>query len=340
MEKYSFMGDYSEGCHPDILQLLQTGNLHQQQPYGADAYSDRARRLIAARLCHPASQIHFVAGGTQANLIIAAASLRSHEALVAAQSGHIASREAGALEATGHKVIAMASESGKLSPATVQRALEEHAAVPHMVKPRMVYISNATEFGTVYSKDELQDLSAFCRDRALYLFMDGARLGTALCAKVNDVSLQDLAEFTDVFTIGATKNGGLLGEAIVINHGAMAEDFATHVKQRGALMAKGRILGIQFQALFQDDLFFRLARHANHMAQKLAQALVARGYELQFAAQTNLVFPILPNEVLAELQHHFALYPWGEHDSDHTVTRLVTSWATPEDAVERFIAAL
>ena len=243
MAKYSFLDDYSEGCHPQILEALARSNLTQQTAYGEDEYSLEAKRLIHRRLDNEAASVFLVPSGTMANILAIASTLRPHEAVVSASSGHIAMRETGAIEATGHKIITMPSADGKLRPEDVRSALDSNAQFPHMAKPRLVYLSNATEFGTVYTKAELLSLSALCRENNLLLLVDGARLGAALSASKNDVSLSDLSELSDIFWIGGTKAGTLLGEAIVINNQELSRDFAFHIKQRGALLAKGRILG-------------------------------------------------------------------------------------------------
>jgi len=340
MTKYSFLDDYSEGCHPAILKALAQSNLSQQTAYGNDDYSEAARALIHSKLNHADASIYFVAGGTLANLIIIASLLRPHEAVISASSGHIALRETGAIEATGHKIITVDKEDGKLTSGDIRRTLSENAMAPHMAKPRLVYISNATETGRIYTKSELEDLSRVCRDNNLILFLDGARLGVAVTSKVNDVTLADLARLTDVFWIGGTKAGALIGEAIVINRPEFAEDFQFHIKQRGALLAKGRLLGIQFQELFGRDLFYTASEYANGLAEKLSSAIVKAGHELQSLTETNQVFPILPNELIKSLEEHFRFYNWQPHDETHSVLRLVTSWATDETQVESFISRL
>lgn len=340
MSKYSFQDDYSEGCHPNILKALTETNLQQHTAYGFDDYSNQAKLLIKDKLQNPQSEVYFVSGGTQANLIVTAASLRPHEAVISADIGHVIGREAGALEATGHKVISMHTSNGKLDPETIQLALDNHSAAPHMVKPKLVYISNATEIGTIYTKAELESLSQFCKDNDLYLFVDGARLGSALCASKNDMSMSDLSKLTDVFTIGGTKNGALIAEAIVINNPAINEDFNFHIKQRGAMLAKGRLLGIQFLELFKNDLYFDLAKHANAMAEKISDAFVSKGHELLDETLTNQVFLILPNSLIKQLEENFSFYVWSKHDELHSVVRLVTSWATDEEMVDDLINAL
>ena len=339
-QKYSFLDDYSEGCHPNILKALSESNLNQQTAYGKDGYSEKARELIHSELNNPNASIYFVAGGTLANIIVLASCLRPHEAIISTSTGHIATHETGAIEATGHKIITIPSENGKLNVADVAKALDDHALVPHMVKPKLVYISNASDVGTIYSKQELQDLSVFCKKKDLFLFMDGARLATALTSKKNDLTLENVSKLTDVFWIGGTKAGALLGEAIVINNPDLDIDFEFHVKQRGAMLSKGRLLGIQFQELFSDDLIYKLATYANNMAQKLADGILAKGFQLSSEIESNQIFPILPNPVIEKLEEKFVFYRWLKVDEGNTVVRLVTSWATDEAKVDEFIDCL
>ncbi len=338
----SFLDDYSEGAHPDILRALTDTNLVRQAPYGDDAYSADATARIRARLGTSfQGAVHFVAGATMANIVSISSCLRPHEAVIAVGSGHIVVREAGAIEATGHKLITVPAVDGKITPERIEEALAANSHFPHMAKPRLVYLSNATETGTLYTLAELRAISALARDRGLILFLDGARLGAALASHKNDATLADIASLVDLFWIGGTKLGALLGEAIVVCNPALAQDFAFHLKQRGAMLAKGRLLGIQFQALFGDsDLFTTLARHANGMAARLAAGITARGHGLAAATQTNQVFPILPNTVIAAMQQDFAFYVWGKSDESHSVIRLVTSWATEEHQVDAFLSRL
>jgi len=338
-KKYSFMDDYSEGCHPNILKALSDNNFSQQNAYGNDEFSQEARRLIQAE-CQSDPEIFFVAGGTLANIIIHSAVLRSHEAVITAYNGHINRHETGAIEATGHKVITVPSDNGKLSIDHVQTALNDYALAPHMVIPKMVYISNATEMGTVYTRSELESLSAFCRQHDLYLLVDGARLGSALASVKSDLTLADFAKLSDIFWLGGTKMGALLGEAIVINNPKLAEDFAFHVKQRGALTAKGRVLGIQFRELFKNRLYYELAETTNQHAKQLADGITAKGYKLASDLESNQVFPILPNTVIKDLEKQFKFYVWKEHDAVSSVIRLVTSWATDEKLITEFIGHL
>ena len=340
MNKYSFLDDYSEGCHPRILDALNKTNLIQQTAYGDDAYSERARELIWEQLGGKDFPVYFVAGGTLANIIIASSCLRSHEAVIAAGTGHIVMRETGAIEATGHKIITVASEDGKLSPVGIETALANNAHFPHMAKPRMVYISNATEAGTVYTKEELQRVSEVCKTNDLLLLLDGARLGVALTAIANDLSMEDIAHLTDIFWLGGTKAGALIGEAIVIPNQDLAADFAFHIKQRGGLLAKGRLLGLQFVELFSGGLFFENSRHANVMAQKISAAITSYGHRLSAPTESNQIFPILPNTLIDRLDERYRFYRWEKIDDQHSVIRMVTSWATEASQVDDFILDL
>lgn len=330
----SFKNDYSEGCHPKILEALTTSNLVQQDGYGADEYCQRATDFILQKAQAPSAKVHYVSGGTQANLLVIAASLRPHESVIAASTGHIYTNETGAVEGTGHKVNAIDADFGKLTPAHIQSVLDAHGNKPHVLRQKMVYISNSTEMGTIYSKQELTDLYAFCQANGLYLFMDGARLGSALMSENNDLSLANIAAVTDVFWIGGTKNGALLGEAIVITNPTLQEDFAFHIKQRGAMLSKGRTLGIQFEELFRDDLYFDLATYANEQAMKIKKAFLANGFKLWVDTTTNQVFPILSNKHIDHLSQKFAFHHWRKIDEDHSAIRLITSWATKEYNVE------
>ena len=342
MTTFSFLDDYSEGAHPDILRALTESNFNQEAPYGDDTHSADATSRIKARLGSTFNgSIHYVASGTMANIVAISSCLRPHEAVIAVNSGHIVVREAGAIEATGHKLITVPAVDGKLTPEGIEAALSSNAHFPHMAKPRLVYISNATETGTVYTLPELRAISALAKQRGLILFLDGARLGAALASSKNDATLADIALLVDLFWIGGTKVGALLGEAIVVCNPALAEDFAFHIKQRGGMLAKGRLLGIQFQKLFGDEnLFFENAKHANAMAAKLAAGIVSHGYALDAETATNLVFPILPDSVIAALKEHFSFHVWAKADGDCSVIRLVTSWATEERQVDALLARI
>ncbi len=333
--KYSFKNDYAEGAHPEILQTLMESNLIQQPGYGDDAYSRQAAELLRKKCNSPGSAVYFVSGGTQANLVAISAFLRPHESVISAETGHIYTNETGAIEATGHKVHPVSTDDGKITPADIQRILDAHRNVPHQLKPKLVYISNATELGTVYSKTELKALCTYCREHNLLLYADGARLGNAMAA--SEVTLQDMAALTDAFYLGATKNGGLLGEAIIINHPDLQPDFGFHLKQKGALLAKGRLLGIQFLKLFDGNLYVELAAKANRQAMKLKNAFAAHGISFLTETETNQIFPILQRQHIAQLAENFDFYIWQEIDDDYAAIRLITSWATPDDEIENFM---
>ncbi len=336
---YSFTNDYSEGAHPQILKAMMETNLIQNTGYSLDTHTSHAIALIRDEIKQPDADIHIIAGGTQTNLITISAALRPHQAVISAVTGHINVHETGAIEATGHKVLAMNTPDGKLTPALVMQALDFHTD-EHMVQPKMVYISNSTEVGTQYTKAELEALSRLCRQKNLYLFMDGARMGAALTSPVNDLTLADIAALTDVFYIGGTKNGALFGEALVILRDELKPDFRFMIKQKGAMLAKGWLLGIQFEEMFQNRLFFDMASHANAMAGKLRAALTDLGYTFAYDSQTNQLFPVFSNERIEELAKEFTFNIDKKIDETHSCIRLVTSWATREEGVEEFIQFL
>ena len=338
MDRHGFLDDYGDGAHPRVLESLVRANEGRQASYGTDERSERARALIRERAAVPDAAVHFVPSGTIANLLCIASALRPHEAVIAATSGHIAVHEAGAIEATGHKIVGVTPEAGKLTPALVASAVAANAHFPHMARPRLVYVSNATELGTVYSLAELEALSACCRERDLLFMVDGARLGVALAA--SDVTLADVARLADTFWVGGTKNGALGAEAIVVPNAELARDLPFHVKQRGALLAKGRLLGAQFEALFEDELFLELARHANATARALADGIVAAGVTLSAPTESNQVFPILPDATVERLGEEFDFHLWGRSDEERSVVRLVTSWATEARAVDALVSTL
>lgn len=335
--KFSFKNDYSEGGHPNILQALLENNLNQQAGYGEDEYSREAKVLIRKKMNSPGAEIYFVSGGTQANLIVISSVLRPYQCAVSASTGHILNNETGAIEATGHKILSIEKEDGKLTPEDIIPILESHRNVPHQVMPKMVYISNSTELGTIYTLQELEDLSAFCKENRLYLFMDGARLGHGLTAEISDLTLEKVAELTDVFYLGGTKNGALIGEAIVINNPELKQDFAFNIKQKGALLAKGRLLGIQFLELMKNDLYFDLAKHANQQAMKIKNALKERGVAFLSDTYTNQIFPILSHELIDKLSGKFEFYVWKKIDDRFSAIRLITSWNTGDEPVNDFI---
>lgn len=336
---YSFNNDYSEGAHPRILQALMEANLEQNGGYSLDIHSAHAKELIKKEIRRDDVDIHMVVGGTQTNLLGIACALRPHQAVVCADTGHINVHETGAIEATGHKVLAQPTPDGKLTAADIKKALDFHTD-EHMVQPKMVYVSNSTEVGTQYTKAELEALSRFCKQHGLYLFLDGARMGAALTSRANDLSLADIARLTDLFYIGGTKNGALFGEALIISHPDLKPDFRYLVKQRGAMLAKGWLLGIQFEELFQNNLFYDMASHANEMADMLRKGITGCGYPFHWDSTTNQLFPVLPNHVMNRLAEDFLFSKQAAIDESHTCIHLVTSWATKRDGVDAFLLAL
>lgn len=336
---YSFKNDYSEGAHSRILDALKESNFEQSEGYGYDKYSLKAIEILKEKIKNDNIDIHFFIGGTSTNLVTLSAFLRPYEAAIAADTGHILVHETGAIEATGHKIISVDVNDGKLTPVHIQSVLDIHTD-EHMVKPKLVYISNPTEIGSIYSKKELEQLSNFCKTNNLILYVDGARLGSALCSDENDLQLPDYGRLTDAFYIGGTKNGALFGEALVICNDSLKENFRFNMKQRGAIMAKGRLLGIQFLELFKDDLYFDLAKHANNMATLLCNEIKSMGYEFLTHSPSNQIFPIIPNNIIDKLQEKYSFFVWSKVDENHSSIRLVTSWATREDAVLAFIEDL
>ena len=340
MANHIFRDDYSDGIHTDILNAVAKASQEYQAPYGEDDYTITAKRLIQTKMNAPNSDVHFVASGTLANIIAIGSCLRSYEAVISASSGHIVARETGAIEAVGHKIITVKPIGGKLTPKSILEAVNENSHFPHMAKPRLVYISNATEVGTIYTKTELEAIADVCKSHDLILFLDGARLGVALTAEKNDITLEDLGRLTDIFWIGATKVGAILGEAIIINNPVLQEGFRFHIKQRGGLLAKGRILGSQFHELFREDLFYKLASHANQMAKALSTGIQKSGYRLAADTETNQVFAIFPDSLVATLLSAFSFHVWEKLEDGQSTIRLVTCWATELRQVEAFIKML
>ena len=299
-----FNNDYAEGCHQSILDALVKTNMEQTLGYGEDDYCAAAREKIRKACGNDNLAVHFLVGGTQTNLTVIDAALRPHQGALCASSGHIHVHETGAVEATGHKVLALPSTDGKITVRQVEQAVLAHradGAFEHIVQPKLVYISNPTELGTLYTKQELEELSAVCQKLGLYLFLDGARLGYGLMAKGNDLTMADIARLCDVFYIGGTKVGALFGEAVVIRNPSLAEDFRYIIKQHGGMLAKGRLLGIQFDTLFTDDLYYKISAHADAMADRLRDTLAEIGAPLLVPGTTNQVFAILPDTLLEEL---------------------------------------
>ncbi|MEA9914939.1 aminotransferase class I/II-fold pyridoxal phosphate-dependent enzyme [Xanthomonas campestris pv. raphani] len=332
--RISFRNDYSEGAHPRVLQALAQASAEQNGGYGTDRHSERAAALIRTAIAQPQAAVHLLVGGTQTNLIAISAFLRPHQAVIAVEAGHIATHETGAIEATGHKVLTVPALHDKLTPALIAPLLAVHSN-EHMVQPRLVYLSNSTESGTIYTRAELEALAQFCRAHDLLLYLDGARLGAALTADGNDLDLPTIAELTDAFYIGGTKNGALLGEALVIVTPALQSDFRYLIKQRGALLAKGMVLGAQFAALFEEGLFFELAAHANAMAQRLRAGLLATGAEFTSNSPTNQQFIAVSAQQAEQIAQRYDFERWEVRTDGSHVIRFVTSWATTLEAVDR-----
>ena len=338
-----FHNDYNEMCHPKVWEKLQTLQGKSVNGYGVDPCCDAAADKIRSLCGDPELAVHFLVGGTQTNLTVIAAALRPHQAVLTVTDGHINVHETGSIEATGHKVMALPSPEGKITAEQVAqfgKAQKENGDREHMVQVKMVYISNPTELGTLYTLAELEAISAACRQCGFYLFVDGARLGYGLTAKGNDVTLADLARLCDVFYIGGTKCGAMFGEAVVIANRAIAEDFRYIIKQRGGMLAKGFLLGAQFDALMTDGLYFEINRKANAQADRIREALAERNVPLFMPGVTNQVFPILPDAVLAELGKEFTFSEIQRYDETHRVVRFCTSWATMDVNVEALCDAL
>lgn len=338
-----FNNDYAEGCHPAVLERLTQTNLEQTPGYGTDDYCRAAADKIRKHCGDDDLDVHFLVGGTQANLTVIDAALRPHQGALCAVTGHIHVHETGAVEATGHKVLAVPSSDGKVTAAQITGVMEAHihdGSREHTVQPKLVYISNPTELGTIYSLAELEEISAVCRKYGMYLFMDGARLGYGLTADGNDITLPDIARLCDAFYIGGTKVGALFGEAVAIKNPLLREDFRYLIKQHGGMLAKGRLLGLQFDALFSDDLYFRIAGHANALADRIRQTLAELGYPLLVPGTTNQIFPVLPDALLEKLSLEFCFTEQERIDDAHRAVRFCTSWATPEENVDQLCAAL
>lgn len=342
-EKLFFASDYMEGAHPAIIHRLTQTNMEQTAGYGTDAYCERARSLIRKACNCPEAAVHFLVGGTQTNATVIDALLHQYEGVIAAQTGHITVHEAGAIEFGGHKVLPLACDNGKISAETVSRYLQDFYAdqnYEHMVQPGMVYISQPTEYGTLYSKKEMTALRNVCSRYNIPLYVDGARLAYALACKENDVSLSDLAALCDAFYIGGTKCGALFGEAVVIPDNKRIPHFFTTIKQHGALLAKGRLLGIQFETLFTDDLYLHIGDPALQAADTIRTFLDSHGYRQYFTAPTNQIFIVLENSRYAELSEKIVFGFWERADEAHTVVRIATGWATTAEQVEKLLAAL
>lgn len=333
-----FNCDYNEGAHERVMNSLWKTNTEQTIGYGEDEYCEKARQVIRGLCKDDSLMVQFLVGGTQANLTVIAAALRPHQGVLAAETGHVNVHETGAIEACGHKVLALPSKDGKITAAQVETAYQDHItddSFEHMVQPKMVYITNSTELGTIYSRKELEELSAVCKKNDLYLFLDGARLGYGLTAEGNDLDLEQIARLCDVFYIGGTKVGALFGEAVVISEPHIKEDFRYIIKQKGGMLAKGRLLGIQFLTLLEDGLYFEISRHANDMAKELRRALTNAGYPFLVENPTNQIFAILPDEKLEALQKDYVFCYQQRVDATHSAVRICTSWATDRENVRK-----
>ena len=340
---YRFDSDYLEGCLPEILERLKETNFEQTPGYGLDDYCAKARQLICEVCDAPCADVHFLVGGTQTNAAVISFLLKPFEGVLCADNGHINVHETGAIEHGGHKVLAMPGSDGKIKAEQVRKAVLEHKedfCREHTVKPGMVYISFSTEFGTLYSRKELEELSSVCAECGLPLFIDGARLGYGLAAPGCELTIADLARFADVFYIGGTKQGALFGEAVVFRDKKMSRDFRYFIKESGALLAKGRLLGLQYEVLFRDGLYFRAAKGAVEKAIRIREAFKAKGFGFLTDSSTNLQFPILPDEAIATLKKQFSFEVWNPVDDKHSLTRFSTSWGTTDAAVDELVEAI
>lgn len=332
-----FNCDYSEGAHPLILERLAKTNFEQTAGYGLDPFCRQAAQLIKNACKAPQADVHFLSGGTQTNLIVIAACLRPYRAVISAQSGHINVHETGAIEATGHRIIALPEQDGKITAQQIAEVCQAHWEDDNpefAPQPKMVYLSFPTEYGTLYSKAELSAIRRVCDENNLFLFIDGARLGYGLTAVGNDVSLPEIAACSDVFYFGGTKIGALLGEAVVIMNSKLQKDFRYFIKQRGGMLAKGRVLGIQFLTLFEDDLYLRICSHANEMAARVRETCQQAGFDFLYNSPTNQQFPILPEDLLARLEQEYT-FSHIKKMGDRRAIRICTSWATREEDVLR-----
>lgn len=339
----SFESDYIQGAHEKIMERLMETNMERLSGYGVDSYCQSAKEKIKKACGCPDADVFFLVGGTQTNATVIDTMLKKYEGVVAAVTGHVSVHEAGAIEYTGHKVLEIPQHHGKIDAVELEDYIESFYGdenYEHMVFPGMVYISHPTEYGTLYTKAELANISGVCRKFKIPLYLDGARLGYGLMSYETDVSLEDIAEYCDAFYIGGTKVGALCGEAVVFTHGSTPKHFMTMVKQHGALLAKGRLLGIQFDTLFTDDLYFKISRHAVDMAELLKKGFREKGYEFFLDSPTNQQFIILENKEMEELQKKVGFSYWEKVDEDHTVVRFATSWATTREDVEKLMLLL
>ena len=342
-QRISLASDYMEGAHPKIMERLMETNLEKTAGYGFDPYSLQAKEKIRVACGCPDAEVQFLVGGTQTNATVISALLRSYQGVIAPDTGHISQHEAGAVELGGHKVLTLPHRQGKISADDIDRFVNDFYADgnhDHIVFPGMVYLSQSTEYGSIYSKAELTAVHEVCRRHSLLLYVDGARLAYSLASPENDVGLKDLARLCDAFYIGGTKCGALFGEAVVVPDPALIPHFFTVIKQHGALLAKGRIAGIQFDTLFTDDLYLNVGRHALEAAAYLKAGLHQRHIPFFFEPPTNQLFIILPDKTISELSDRVEFCFWEKNDSDHSVVRLATSWATTHEDIDRFLGYL
>ncbi len=333
-----FECDYTTGAHPNILEALVNSNTEACPGYGVDRHCEHARAMLRELCLAPKAGVHFLVGGTQANTTVIAAALRPHQGVLCAETGHINAHESGAIESTGHKVLGLSAAEGKIDARQIDEYCQSHyddVAWEHMVQPGMVYLSLPTELGTVYTLAELEEISAVCRRWKLPLFVDGARLACGLAA--SDITLPDLARLCDVFYLGGTKAGLLFGEAVVITSPTLNKDFRYLIKQRGGMLAKGRLLGVQFEAFLKNSLFLDIGKKEVAKAMRLRSAFEKKGYPLFVNSPTNQQFPILPNEALAALERDYSFEVWARVDPDHTAVRFCTSWSTTDQDVDALI---
>ena len=342
---YLFQNDYNMMCHPKVLQAMNDAASDKMVGYGTDEVCLQAAELIKQYCGTQDVFVHFLTGGTQTNLTVMAAALRPHQAAVAPIGAHIDEHETGAIEATGHKVITLPTPDGKLTAQQIEQVMEHHYSpegpgTEHMPQPKLVYVSVPTELGTIYQLSELEALSKVCKKYGLYLYGDGARLGYGMTASGNDVTLPDMCRLFDAFYIGGTKLGTMFGEAVVIVNPAINEDFRYLIKQRGGMLAKGWLTGIQFRAMFEDGLFFEIGKHANQLAGQIRQTLKRLGWPMPVDSPTNQVFTVLPDSLLEQLCKEFVITEWGRVDESHRMIRFCTSWSTSQHEVNALCDSL
>lgn len=337
---YSFRNDYSELCHYQVLNALEKNNMNQFDGYGEDLITLEIKSKIKEIIKSDNVDIHFLSGGTQTNLVAISTILKPYQAVIAAESAHIATHECGAIEATGHKIITLETSNGKINSDQIRVIMEKHysdEAREHITQPGMVYISNPTEYGTIYKKDELINIKKVCEEFEIPLYIDGARLAQGLMSDVSDILISDLPNLCDLFYIGGTKNGAMFGECLIIINDKFKKDFRYNLKQRGALLAKGFAIAIQFKALFENDLFFSLAKDANRKAKLINDEFQKLGIKMLVIQESNQIFPILENRIIKELRKNYLFYDWEKVDDNYTAIRVCISWATSDDIVKEFI---